>query len=87
MPNELTLSAIALPDRSGVWRLTLRGGLVAPIRPDERGGDAHWLALPGLVNLHAHADRAYTVQSFRPGSFADAWRRPPRRARRSQPPT
>src|SRR5262249_53643957 len=72
MPNEFTLSAIALPDRSGVWRLTLRDGSVATIGPDEQGKEAHWLALPGLVNLHAHADRAYTVQSFRPRSFADA---------------
>jgi cytosine deaminase len=72
MTDVLTLESIALPDRSGVWRLTLRGELVAAIRPDERGEDAHWLALPGLVNLHAHADRAYTVQSFRPRSFADA---------------
>jgi len=72
MPDELTLSAIALPDRSGVWRLTLRDRLVAAIRPDAHGEEAHWLALPGLVNLHAHADRAYTVQSFRPRSFADA---------------
>jgi cytosine deaminase len=72
MSDELTLSAIALPDRSGVWRLTLRDEWVAAIRPDEQGEEAHWLALPGLVNLHAHADRAYTVQSFRPRSFADA---------------
>src|SRR5262245_8426241 len=72
MPNELTLSAIALPDRSGVWCLTLRDGLVAAIRPDEQGEEAYWFVLPGLVNLHAHADRAYTVQSFRPRSFADA---------------
>jgi cytosine deaminase len=72
MPNELTLDAVSLPDRSGVWRLTLRDGWIAAIRPNEQGEEAHWLALPGFVNLHAHADRAYTVDSFRPRSFADA---------------
>jgi cytosine/creatinine deaminase len=72
MPDELTLESIALPDRSGVWRLTLRDGLIASIRPDEKSAQANWLALPSFVNLHAHADRAYTVDSFRPRSFADA---------------
>ena len=50
----------------------MRDGSIAAIRPAEQTGEAAWLALPGLVNLHAHADRAYTVQSFRPRSLADA---------------
>jgi cytosine deaminase len=52
--------------------VTLRDGVIAAIRPVPQTGVAAWLALPGLVNLHAHADRSYTVQSFRPRSFADA---------------
>jgi cytosine/creatinine deaminase len=55
-----------------VFSLTLRNGLVASIRPAEQAGEAAWLVLPGLVNLHAHADRAFIVQTFRPKSFADA---------------
>jgi cytosine deaminase len=72
MPNEVTIGSVALPGRSGAYGLTLRNGLIAAIRPAEQAGDATRFALPGLVNLHAHADRAYTVDSFRPRSFADA---------------
>jgi cytosine/creatinine deaminase len=72
MPNEVTIGSVALPGRSGVFSLTMRNGLIASVRAAEQAGDAAWFALPGLVNLHAHADRAYTVQSFRPRSFADA---------------
>jgi cytosine deaminase len=72
MANEVRLDSVALPDRGGVWRVTLRDGLIAAIGPDEKGAQANWLALPSFVNLHAHADRAYTVDSFRPRSFADA---------------
>jgi len=70
MSNDTTIAAVAIPGRDGVFSVTLRAGAIAAIRPAE--GEASWLALPGLVNLHAHADRAYTVQSFRPRSFADA---------------
>jgi cytosine deaminase len=72
MPNEVTIGSVALLGRSGVYGLTLRDGVVASLQPAEEAGGALWLALPGLVNLHAHADRAYTVQSFRPHSLADA---------------
>jgi cytosine deaminase len=66
------LGGVALPGREGVVSLTLRGGRIAAITPAPQAGDARWFALPGLVNLHAHADRSYTAQSFRPKSFADA---------------
>src|SRR5262249_34681168 len=66
------IGAVALPGRSGAFTLTLRNGTVAAIRAAEQPVEPTWLALPGLVNLHAHADRAYSVQSFRPRSFADA---------------
>jgi cytosine/creatinine deaminase len=72
MQDEVTINAVAMPDRSGVFSVILRDGLVRTIRPAERATETAWLALPGFANLHAHADRAYTVQSFRPRSFADA---------------
>src|SRR5947207_16003493 len=72
MPDEVTISAVALPGRRCAFDVSLCGGRVAAIRPVEPAGEPGWLALPGLVNLHAHADRAFTVQSFRPRSFADA---------------
>jgi cytosine deaminase len=71
MAHEVTIGSVSLPGRAGVWSVSLRDGVVAAIRPDSAAEPA-WLALPGLVNLHAHADRAYTVDSFRPRSFADA---------------
>jgi cytosine deaminase len=72
MPDEVTISDVAVPGRRGAFDVSLRGGRVAAIRPAEPAGEPAWLALPGLVNLHAHADRAFTVQSFRPRSFSDA---------------
>ena len=72
MPNEVTIGSVSLPGRGGVHSVILRDGVVAAIRAAEHTGDARWLALPGLVNLHTHADRSFTVQSFRPQSFADA---------------
>lgn len=72
MPNEVTIGAVALPGRSGVFSLTLRDGLIAAVRPSEQPVEPTWVAFPGLVNLHAHADRAFTVDSFRPRSFSDA---------------
>jgi cytosine deaminase len=72
MQHEVTINAVAVPDRNGLFSVTLRDGRVGAIRPAEAAGGPAWLALPGFANLHAHADRAYTVQSFRPRSFADA---------------
>src|SRR5262249_27217687 len=72
MQDEVTINAVAVPDRGGVFSVILRDGLVRTIRPPECASEPAWLALPGFANLHAHADRAYTVQSFRPRSFADA---------------
>jgi cytosine/creatinine deaminase len=72
MPDEVTISDVAVPGRRGAFDVSLRSGRIAAIRPAEPAGEPAWLALPGLVNLHAHADRAFTVQSFRPRSFADA---------------
>jgi cytosine/creatinine deaminase len=72
MPNEVTIGSVALPGRNGVFQLTLRDGSIAAVRAAEATSAAIWLALPGMVNLHAHADRAFTVEQFRPRSVADA---------------
>jgi cytosine deaminase len=72
MPDEVIIESVALPGRTGAFRVTLRDGSIGAIRPAEQTGEAAWLALPGFANLHAHADRAYTVQSFRPRSLSDA---------------
>jgi cytosine/creatinine deaminase len=69
--NDVRLDAVAFPHRAGSHSLSLRDGLIAVIEPAP-SAEARWLALPGLVNLHAHADRSFAVQSFRPGSLADA---------------
>src|SRR5436190_17656652 len=72
MPNEVTIGAVALPGRSGVFSLTLRNGKIAALSAAEQSVDPTWMALPGLVNFHAHADRAYSATAFRPRSLADA---------------
>jgi cytosine deaminase len=71
LPVIRTIDAVTLPGRAGVFSLALRDGIVGAIKPSKQSG-SEWLALPGLVNLHAHADRSYTATAFRPRSFADA---------------
>ena len=66
------LASVILPGREGAYSITLRDGLIADIAPSRNDGAAPWLALPAFANLHAHADRSFTVTSFRPRSFADA---------------
>src|SRR5262249_30365694 len=72
MQDEVTIDAVAVPDRTGVFSVTLRDGLVRTIRPAERASKRGWPALRGSPIFHAPADRPPTVQSFRPRSFADA---------------
>jgi cytosine/creatinine deaminase len=66
------LDCVSLPGRAKACRITLRDGLIADIVPVVGNDSAQWLALPAFANLHAHADRSFTVTSFRPRSFADA---------------
>jgi cytosine deaminase len=66
------LASVLLPGRDGSCRIGIKDGLIAEIAPADAAGDAPWLALPAFANLHAHADRSFTVTSFRPRSFADA---------------
>jgi cytosine deaminase len=66
-----------VPGRAGAHSITCRDGLIADIAPATQDGGPqdpapHWLALPAFANLHAHADRAFTVSAFRPRSLADA---------------
>jgi len=68
---EVRLDAVVLPGQAGIYTLILRDGVVATIEPSI-GADPRWVGLPGLVNLHAHADRAFAVASFRAASLADA---------------
>src|SRR5215213_1121444 len=74
MPRQMAspLDGVRLPGREGIFRITLADGAVADIAPAAPASASQWLALPAFVNLHAHADRSFTVTSFRPRSFADA---------------
>lgn len=60
----------ALPDRAGLWTITLRGERIATVEPqparlapaadalDAQGG----LAVPALVDAHLHLDLAYALE-------------------------
>src|SRR5262249_19514132 len=70
---ETVVASVIMPDREGRFSISLRDGRIAEIEPGRHDGSSRaWLALPCFANLHAHADRAFTVTSFRPRSFADA---------------
>jgi len=69
--GDLRLDAVVFPQRAGCHSVSLRAGRIDAIEATA-GTAPRWLALPGLVNLHAHADRSFAVQSFRPASLADA---------------
>src|SRR5262249_10071864 len=70
---ETVVASVIMPDREGRFSIWLRDGRIAGIEPGRPDGSSRaWLALPGFANLHAHADRTFTVTSFRPRSFADA---------------
>jgi len=69
--HELRLDAVTFAHRAGTYGLSLSDGLVSAIEPMPKA-KPRWLALPGLVNMHAHADRSFAVESFRPASLADA---------------
>src|SRR5712671_1398544 len=67
------VASVIMPDREGRFSISLRDGRIAEIEPERHDGSSRaWLALPSFANLHAHADRTFTVTSFRPRSFADA---------------
>lgn len=71
MNTLIEIDAVALPLRAGTFSLRLAHGRIAAIEPAS-DAQVRWVALPGLVNLHAHADRSFSVESFRPHSLAAA---------------
>jgi hypothetical protein len=61
------LDAVVFPQRAGCHSVSLRMGRIGATEATP-GTQPRWLALRGLVNMHAHADRNFAVQSFRPAS-------------------
>lgn len=74
MPQPgLTIRRVRIPHAEGLHAIPLRDGRIASAEPERDGeGAGAWLALPGLVNLHAHADRAFSATSQRPSSLGAA---------------
>lgn len=70
MPRNLL--GVALADRAGAFDLELVEGCVSGIRPAQGAAPARWLAMPSLVNSHAHANRAFAAPLLRPSSLGDA---------------
>ncbi len=66
------LSRVAFADAAGAFDLTIRDGRVVEIQ--RAPGDAEWLCLPPLADLHVHANRAFTLPPARPQNLEDAAR-------------
>jgi cytosine deaminase len=62
---------VTLPDRAGLWDLTLSGGAVSAIEP-ATGDASGLLALPAFHEPHTHADRAFAAMPRPPRSLEDA---------------
>jgi cytosine deaminase len=65
------LTAVALAGRTGVYDIALGPAGVVDVQLSTSATARH-VAFPGLANLHAHADRTYTVTSARPQGLKDA---------------
>lgn len=71
--QSFALVGVGLATRDGTHRIVIRDGAVASVAPEPETRDRPgWIALPGMANLHAHADRAFTAPAQRPSSLADA---------------
>lgn len=71
--DEWAIDGVTLPLRQGSYRIVIRGGIVHSIEAmTVAPTTSRWLAIPGMVNLHAHADRAFTAPESRPASLAGA---------------
>ncbi|VTU39972.1 Cytosine deaminase [Variovorax sp. PBS-H4] len=66
------IRSVALIDRAGSFDLEIEGERVRALSPSASAAAPRWLAMPSLVNLHAHANRAYAASSQRPASLSDA---------------
>lgn len=67
-----TLRGVALASKVGSFDLAIEDGLVSAITPASDQAPPQWLALPSLVNMHAHANRAFVAPMKRPSSLGDA---------------
>lgn len=52
------IRGVSMSDAPGIHDLTIASGAIAAIRPS-RMQHAQWLVLPGLSNMHVHADRSF----------------------------
>ncbi|CAN7759624.1 amidohydrolase family protein [Variovorax sp. LjRoot130] len=66
------IRSVALIDRTGSFDLARGGDRVRAISAAADATPPRWLAMPSLVNLHAHANRAYAAPAQRPLSLGDA---------------
>lgn len=66
------IRSVALSDRAGSFDLALEGERVRAISAAADAAPPRWLAMPSLVNMHAHANRAYAAPAQRPLSLGDA---------------
>ncbi len=66
------LRSVALIDRAGSFDLVLEGERVRAISAAADAAAPRWLAMPSLINLHAHANRAYAAPARRPVSLGGA---------------
>lgn len=69
---QRVIRCVALGGRTGNFDLTLSGERLAAIQPAVDTAKPRWLVLPSLVNLHAHANRAFAAPAQRPLSLGDA---------------
>ena len=67
-----SIHSVALGDRAGGFDITLNGDRVESVALAATGATPQWLAMPAFVNLHAHANRAFTAPARHPSSLADA---------------
>jgi cytosine/creatinine deaminase len=68
------IPGVSLVDRAGWFDIALDAERVSAITPARPGVSPRWLAMPALVNMHAHANRAFAAPSSRPNSLDDAVR-------------
>lgn len=66
------IRSVALIDREGSFDIAIEGERVHAISAAADTAPPSWLAMPPLVNLHAHANRAYAAPAQRPLSLSDA---------------
>ncbi|MEJ8814763.1 amidohydrolase family protein [Variovorax ureilyticus] len=66
------IRGVALGGRQGAFDITIEGDRVSAIAASADASTPRWLAMPSLVNFHAHANRAFAAPAQRPTSLTDA---------------